>query len=44
MDFAALTTGLTTVVSGAITAAVPLIAIVLGAGVGFKIYKRFIKG
>jgi hypothetical protein len=44
MDFATLTTQLVTVVQGAITAAVPLIAVVLGATIGYKLYKRFTKG
>lgn len=44
MDFAALTTSLTTAVTGAISAAVPLIVIVLSAQIGYKLYKRFIKG
>lgn len=43
MDFVALSTSLSAVVTGAISAAVPVIVIVLGATVGFKIYKRFVK-
>jgi len=44
MDFTALATNLGTVVSGAITAAIPVIVIVLGATVGYRVFRRFIRG
>lgn len=44
MDFVALATSLGTVVTSAITASIPVITIVLGATVGYKVFRRFIKG
>lgn len=43
MDFVALSTALSGVVTSAITAAVPIITIVLGASIGYRMYKRFTK-
>jgi len=43
MDYATLATGLATVATSAITAAVPVIVIVLGATVGYRLFKRFAK-
>lgn len=41
MDFAALTTSLTTEVNAALTAVAAIAAIILGARVGYRVYKRF---
>lgn len=41
MDFSALTTALTTEVNGALAAVVAITAIILGATVGYRVYKRF---
>jgi len=42
MDFSALTTALTTEVNTALAAVVTVAAIILGARVGYKLYKRFL--
>lgn len=44
MDFAALATSLGTVVTSAITASIPVVTIVLGAMIGYRVFKRFVKG
>lgn len=41
MDFAALTTALTTEVNAALAAVATIAAIILGAVVGYRVYKRF---
>lgn len=41
MDFAALTTSLTTEVNAALAAVATIAAIILGAIVGYRVYKRF---
>jgi hypothetical protein len=41
MDFSALTTALTTEVGSALTAVVSVAALILGASVGYRVYKRF---
>lgn len=41
MDFAALTTSLTTEVNAALAAVATIAAIILGAVVGYRVYKRF---
>lgn len=43
MDFTALASSLGTSATGAISAAVPVILIVLGATVGYRLFKRFVK-
>lgn len=44
MDFTALATAMGTAVTTAITASVPVIVIVLGTSIGYRLFKRFIKG
>jgi len=44
MDFAALATSLGTTVSGALGDVQPVIIIVLGAVVGYALFKRFVAG
>jgi hypothetical protein len=44
MDFSALATSLGTEVTSAISASIPVIVIVLGATVGYRVFKRFVKG
>ena len=44
MNFVTLATALATTLGDAITASVPVITIVLGATVGYSLFKRFIKG
>jgi hypothetical protein len=41
--YTSLSTTLTTEIGNAITAAMPVAGIVLGAYVGFKLYKHFVK-
>jgi hypothetical protein len=41
MDFAALTTSLTTEVNAALAAVATIAALILGAIVGYRVYKRF---
>lgn len=43
-DWSATITGVTGEVNGAITAALPVAAIIIGATIGFKVIKRFVKG
>ena len=43
MDFSSLSTALTTNVNGAVTAALPIAALVLGITVGYRVYKHFTK-
>lgn len=43
MDFSSLTTSLTTEVGSALTAVVSIAALILGATVGYRVYKRFTK-
>jgi len=44
MDLSTIATGLVTTVGSAITAATPVVVLVLGATIGYRIFKRFIKG
>lgn len=44
MDFSALSTAVITQVNLALTGAVPLVALVLGVTIGYRVYKRFAKG
>lgn len=44
MDLSVLAAGLATTATAAIAAAVPVIVIVLGATIGYRIFKRFVKG
>jgi hypothetical protein len=41
MDFEALTTALETEIGSALTAVVSVAALILGATVGYRVYKRF---
>ena len=43
MDFSALATSVGTEATSAITAAIPVIVIVLGATIGYRLFKRFAK-
>lgn len=42
MDFGALATSLGTTVTGALTSVQPVVVIILGAVVGYALFKRFI--
>jgi uncharacterized membrane-anchored protein len=44
MDFTTLATSLGSGVTTAITAAIPVIVIVLGARIGYRVFKSFVKG
>lgn len=44
MDFASIASGLVPVITGAITAAVPVIAVVLGGSIAYRVFKRFVRG
>lgn len=44
MDFTALATAMGTVITGAISASIPVIVIVLGATLSYRVFKKFIKG
>ena len=43
MDFSALATAVGTEATRAITAAIPVIVIVMGATIGYRLFKRFTK-
>lgn len=43
MDFAALATAVGASATSAITASIPVIVIVLGATIGYRLFKRFVK-
>lgn len=44
VDYSSLVTATTSEIGAAITAALPVAALVLGAIIGFKIFKRFARG
>jgi hypothetical protein len=44
MDLTALATSLSTTIGAAITSATPVAALVLGAFIGYRIFKHFVKG
>jgi len=44
MDLTALATSLVDVIGDALTAAAPVAALVIGATVGYRLFKRFAKG
>lgn len=43
IDYAGIVTGITDMLSPAITAALPIAGTILGIGVAWKLFKRFIK-
>jgi hypothetical protein len=43
MDFSTLATSVGTAATGAISSAIPVIVIVLGATIGYRLFKRFAK-
>lgn len=43
LDFTGMTTAITAELSPAVTAAMPIAGVILAAGVGIKLYKRFAK-
>jgi Phage major coat protein, Gp8 len=43
MDFTVLATAVGTAATGAISASIPVIVIVLGATIGYRLFKRFTK-
>lgn len=43
MDYASMATGLATTATSAIGAAAPVIIVVLGATIGYRLFKRFVK-
>lgn len=42
MDFSALNTAVLTTLNDALSAVVPAVAIILGAGAGYKLFRRFL--
>lgn len=43
LDFTGMTTAVTAEITPAITAAMPIAGLILAAGIGVKLYKRFVK-
>lgn len=42
MDFAALNTAVMTSVNGALAAVIPALALIIGASVGYKLFRKFV--
>lgn len=42
MDFAALNTAAVTAINNALTAIVPAIALIVGASVGYRLFRKFV--